>query len=196
MFASLVTAFGEDLRRRTASTGRPDFPALISVTDVADAGIIHDEDGVTITSARVHHAPFTHALAYRIDTPEGSVVVSGDTSPCPELIELAQGADLLIHEVVHPRGIAEYQRGTNAATIGDHLRDNHTMIDQVGAIAAAAGVGTLGLSHLVPHGGITDDEWVAAMGGSFSGPVTVGYDLQRIELQTRSRTTTVSARVS
>lgn len=186
VFASLVDAFGEDLRRRTASTGRPDFHSMVSVTDVEDTMIVHEDDEATITSARMHHPPFTHALAYRIDTPDGSVVISGDTTPCPELVQLARGADLLIHEVVHPRGIMEYQRGTNATTIADHLRDNHTMVDQVGEIAEAAGVGTLVLSHLVPHSGISDDEWVSAVGNSFTGQVIVGFDLQKIQVEKRS----------
>jgi len=183
-FDALTQAFDEDVRRRRESTGRPDFRSMVSVRDLTEAGVVSSGAGVTITTAVVNHPPFTHALAYRVDSPEGSVVVSGDTTPCAGLIELARGADVLIHEVVHPHAIAEYERGSNAATIGAHLRNNHTMIDQVGAVAAAAGVGSLVLSHLVPHGGLTDEDWISAAGDAFTGPIRCGADLMTIKVDT------------
>ena len=44
-------------------------------------------------------------------------------------------------------------------------------------------------SHLVPHDGIDDEEWRAAVGGDFTRPVIVGHDLQRIEMVLPSRGT-------
>src|SRR4030095_8486820 len=53
-----------------------------------------DEHGVTVTATLVQHAPVFPALAYRFDTPHGSVVFSGDTGPCDNVARLAQGADI------------------------------------------------------------------------------------------------------
>jgi ribonuclease Z len=44
----------------------------------------------------VHVQPYLESLAYRIDADGGSVVLTGDTAPCPEVTELARGADVLI----------------------------------------------------------------------------------------------------
>ena len=51
-----------------------------------------------MTARAVHHEPVTPAVAYRVDTPDGAVVISGDTIVCDEIAELAAGADVLVHE--------------------------------------------------------------------------------------------------
>ena len=59
-----------------------------------------DDNGVRVTAILVQHAPVFPAFAYRFDTPSGSVVFSGDTGPCDNVVRLAQGADYLVHEVI------------------------------------------------------------------------------------------------
>ncbi len=55
-----------------------------------------------ITATLVDHHPKAPAFAYRFDTPDGSIVVSGDTTVNPNLIDLAHNADYLVHEVIDP----------------------------------------------------------------------------------------------
>ena len=50
----------------------------------------------TITARQVVH-PIT-AYGLRVESEGASLVYSGDTGPCPELVELAAGADLLLAE--------------------------------------------------------------------------------------------------
>lgn len=176
----LVSGYEEDLVHRIASTGRPDFRGLLRSRDIDVEGTIVEDDHVRISSALVNHPPFSHAFAYRVDTLEGSMVISGDTTPCSGLDRLAEGADVLIHEVVHPTALDELSRSTNASTIREHMRNSHTMLDEVGLIAARAGVKTLVLSHLIPHAGIPDDDWLAPVRAVFDGQVIVGRDLDRI----------------
>lgn len=178
--ADLIDGYGEDLIHRTASTGRPDFRQLVQVRDIYSAGVFYEDDDVRLSAALVNHPPFTHALAFRIDTAEGSVVISGDTTPCPALIELARGATVLVNEVVHPTALDLLAAGSNASTIRKHMTDSHTMIEQVGVVAQEAGVGTLVLSHLLPHEGLSDEQWLTAMGDTFSGTTIVGKDLDRL----------------
>ena len=40
--------------------------------------------------------PFLDSLAYRFDTPDGSVVFTGDTQPCDTVLELARDADVML----------------------------------------------------------------------------------------------------
>jgi len=61
--------------------------------------LVTEDDAVRVTATLVRHAPVFPAFAFRFDTDGGSVVLSGDTAPCPNLIRLAQGADVLVHEV-------------------------------------------------------------------------------------------------
>lgn len=182
----LVSGYEEDLVHRIASTGRPDFRGLLRPRDIDTEGTIIEDDHVRISAALVNHPPFSHAFAYRVDTLENSVVVSGDTTPCSGLDRLARGADVLIHEVVHPAALDELSRSTNASTIREHMRNSHTMLDEVGLVAARAGVKTLVLSHLIPHAGIADDDWLEPVRAVFDGQVIVGRDLDRINVNNGS----------
>lgn len=179
---SIIDGYEEDLINRTKSTGRPPFRPMLRPADIQEPGTFSDEDGVRMSCAFVDHPPFDIALGYRIDAGGKSVVISGDTAPSQNLIDLAQGADVLVHEVVHPAAFSIMQANSNAATILDHMRQNHTMVEDLGAVAEAAGVKTLVLSHIVPHEGVSRDEWVEIIRPTFSGEIIVGEDLMEIQV--------------
>lgn len=165
--------------RAHAHPGRPH--ELVAPTDVVGEGPVFEDSRVRVSAALVDHPPVTPAFAFRIDTADRSVVVSGDTAYCPRLAEFARGADVLVHEVVHPDYIGDMLAAARsperAAALEQHLLRSHTTPDQVGAVAAAADVHTLVLSHLVPGRGVPDEEWIRPIRRSFSGQVVVGRDL-------------------
>jgi ribonuclease BN (tRNA processing enzyme) len=72
----------------------------------------------------------------------------------------------------------------NGATLKKHLMDSHTTTDDVGRIAAAAGVKVLVLSHFVPGDDplVTDDNWTEGVKKHFSGRVIVAKDLMELNL--------------
>ena len=132
---------------------------------------------------KVRHPPITHAYAWRFDAPDRSVVLSGDTTYSPELIMLARGADVLVHEVMHLGGLDRLlARNPNAPTLRKHLLDSHTTTEQLGRVAAEAGVRTLVLSHFVPGDdpSITDAMWIEDVRKNFPGEIVVGRDLMTI----------------
>ena len=60
-------------------------------------GLIKSGSTWEVTAAPADHVqPYLDSLAYRIDTPDGSVVLTGDTAPCDSITELARGADVLM----------------------------------------------------------------------------------------------------
>ena len=62
-----------------------------------DPGLIKQGPTWQITGAVAEHVqPYLDSLAYRIDTDEGSIVVTGDTRPCDSITDLARGADVLM----------------------------------------------------------------------------------------------------
>ncbi|HZI44712.1 MAG TPA: MBL fold metallo-hydrolase [Ilumatobacter sp.] len=146
-----------------------------------------DEHGVTVTATLVQHAPVFPALAYRFDTPQGSVVFSGDTGSCDNVVTLAQGADILVHEVIDLDALlARISVLSNFETVRAQLGRSHTPVDEVGHIAARAGVRTLVLSHLVPgEGKHTPEEWEAMVRDAapeFEGEIVCGVDLDEFSL--------------
>src|SRR6202012_1544992 len=101
-----------------------------------------------------------------------SIVISGDTSPSDDLVRLAQGADVLVHEVMYLPSLEKMiATEPNAATLWQHLLTSHTTTEQIGKIATAARVKTLVLSHFVPGGYpfVEDRVWMDAVRPHFAG---------------------------
>jgi ribonuclease Z len=55
-------------------------------------------DGVTLHTRPLPHSRFAPVLGLRVDFAGHAVAFTGDTSASPEVIELARGADLLVHD--------------------------------------------------------------------------------------------------
>jgi len=169
-----------DIRTRMADEGRPPLKDLIDVHEVTGDGVVMQDANVKVTAALVEHPLVKPAFAYRFDCPDRSIVISGDTRPSENLVRLAKGADVLVHEVMFLPAIEQLiAREANATTLRAHLLASHTPTDQVGRIATEAGVKTLVLSHFVPGGPpiIADEVWRDAVRPTFSGNLVIGRDL-------------------
>ena len=172
-----------DIETRIGDEGRPDLRKLVTAHEFAEPGLVMQNADVKVSATRVRHPPIVHAYAYRFDAPDRSIVISGDTTYSPELIALARGADVLVSEVMHLAGLENLlKKVPNAATLREHLLASHIVTGDLGKLAAAAGVKTLVLSHLVPpdDASITDDMWMAGVRKHYGGPIIVGRDLLEI----------------
>ena len=189
--AKMVDAFvamnATDIEIRIREEGRPPLRPLVQVEEFERGGVVLEDDRVRVTAALVDHYLLKPAFAYRFDTQSSagprSVVFSGDTAPSDNLIALAKGADVLVHEVMYLPALQKMLASIdNAPTLIDHLLKAHTTTEQVGKIAAAAGVKTLVLSHFVPGAdpSITDAMWSADVRKDYDGTIVVGRDLMVI----------------
>lgn len=145
-----------------------------------------EDDRIKVSAILVNHAPVFPSLAYRFETEEGSVVFSGDTGLTPNITTLAQGADVLVHEVLDktwPESLFPQPRSDAQEGLYQHLIQAHTLIEDVGKVAQAANVGTLVLSHLVP-GNRPDEVW-ARCAEDFDGKLVIGRDLDVIGVGTQ-----------
>jgi len=112
----------------------------------------------------VKHGAPNIGLRVQFDAPaeRGAVVYSCDTSPCPSLIALARGADILIHEATFL-----HSHAARAAS------DGHTTGYQAGEVAAQAGVKRLILCHFEAplHDQVEELRREACQ--AYSGPVEI-----------------------
>jgi ribonuclease BN (tRNA processing enzyme) len=169
-----------DIAARMKEEGRSKLAPLIHVHERSSGGLVYKDERVTVTSTLVDHYTVKPAFAYRFDSASRSIVISGDTTYCPRLVELARGADLLIHEAMYLPEI-DALPGENAPKLREHLLRSHSTTEQVGMVAAEAGVKKLVLSHLVPASpGITDQMWLEGVRKHFTGQAIVGRDLQEV----------------
>jgi ribonuclease BN (tRNA processing enzyme) len=141
---------------------------------------------VRVTATLVPHGICFPSYAYRFDTPNGSVVFSGDTALTPNLVLLAQGADILVHEAVD---LAWYAAQGYSKTMLGHMSTSHTDIGQVASVAKQANVKTVIVSHLGPGNPqlVSNDAWLQmALAGAhkvgYAGDIIIGQDLARFDL--------------
>jgi len=155
----------------------PDAGALVRAheIDVPLPAVVFDDGNVRVSAVAVTHGRAVPALAYRFDTPDGSVAFSGDTTVNEDLISLAQGADILVHQVADLDYLKRH--GINDADLA-RLAALHTDVTQVGGVAERARVRELILSHYLPAhpGAISEAEWARRAGRGFSGTTTAGRD--------------------
>lgn len=162
-------------------------------------GLVHQDGNVKVTAVENTHFHFPQgsppdgkyrSYSYRFDTPGRVVVFSGDTGPSDALTELAKGADVLVTEVTSPDDVVElfkrngiWQAKTPAEQEGfvRHMKEEHVTPEDVGKMAAKAGVKSVVLTHLSPTGDPEDDYQRYADGAKkfFSGPIFVAKDLMR-----------------
>ncbi len=144
---------------------------------------------ITVTATLVPHGVCFPSYAYRFDTPQGSVVFSGDTAPTPNLIALARGADILVHEAVD---LVYFKSRGYSPTFLSHIESSHTDIALVAGIAQQAGVKTLIVSHLGPADPrvVSDARWkelavAGAAKSGYSGQIFIGKENARFDLKGR-----------
>ena len=172
-----------DIRIRQIDEHRPPFRPLVRPHELNGGGLVMSNGRVRVTAAKVVHPPVDLALAYRFDAPDRSIVISGDTRPTESLIDLAPGADILVHEAMMADRVLELVgKLPNAQELVRSVLSHHTSAEQAGEVAAAAGVKMLVLSHLVPaeDPAVPDAEWIAAARRHYAGPIVVGRDLMEI----------------
>ena len=172
-----------DIDVRIEDEGRSDPRKMVLAHDIKKAGVVLQNDDLKVSACEVRHPMVKQAYAFRFDAKDRSVVISGDTAYAPELAEFAKGADVLVHEVMYLPGIEELVgRLPNAKRLREHLLAAHTLPEDVGRIAAQAGVKTLVLTHFVPGDdpAITDEQWTEGVRKNFDGRIIVGKDLMEI----------------
>jgi ribonuclease BN (tRNA processing enzyme) len=90
---------------------------------------------------------------------------------------------VLVHEALYLPAVDRLvARVPNASTLRAHIVGSHTSAEDCGRVAAAAGVKTLVLSHLVPPDDpeVTEEMWADAARRHFAGEIVVGRDLREV----------------
>ena len=97
MAKHLAQAFAFDIRIRQAA---PDpLPAKAVEIDAKEIeqGEIYNDGSTRVSAFLVDHGTVKPAFGYRVDSTGHSVVISGDTKFCQNLVDFAKGTDCLIH---------------------------------------------------------------------------------------------------
>ena len=157
---------------------------------------IFKDERVSVSTAENTHYPehsrshMPHrSIAVRFDTRSRSVVISGDTSYSANLVQLAQDADVFVCEIMdqatRDRWLAQLKQDPTAAdraSVARHVAETHSTPEEVGRMAAEAGVKLVVLSHLLTSAGsgVPLAPLLEGVRKNYSGPVILGEDLMMI----------------
>jgi ribonuclease Z len=170
----MLEFFAEDIHlRRDLLERHPDAGATIR-THIVREGVVYDDGEVKVTAFAVDHKPVQYAFGYRFESHGETVVISGDTRPTENLIRYAKGADVLVLEAYLP----EWFDKVDTPEVAARLKSYHTSAEEAGSIAAAAGVKTLVLTHLIPAN--ADETFRERAARTYKGKIVVGRDLVRV----------------
>lgn len=119
-----------------------------------------------VRSAAARHVP--SSLALRVEAEGASLVYTGDTEYCRDVVDLARGCDLLLCECSFP---------------DDSPAPGHLTPSQAGRIASEAGVRRLVLTHFYPA--CDEADRAAQARRTWSGELILAEDLLQIEIEAR-----------
>ncbi len=172
-----------DIEARTATEGRVALASLVEVHELSRGDLLMEDENVKVTAALVDHPPMVPAFAYRFDAADRSIVISGDTKRSQNLIELARGADVLVHSALYLPALDRLiARVGSAPSLKESILSLQAPVEDAARVAQEAGVKTLVLSHLIPADDpeVTEAMWLEAARPHFRGPIVVGRDLMEI----------------
>jgi ribonuclease BN (tRNA processing enzyme) len=187
----LLKAYRMDIETRTNAEGdqRGNREGWKVNAHEIKSGVVYKDAKVTVTAFPTKHA--LESYGYRFDTPDRSIVISGDTNPTEETIKACNGCDVLIHEARTLELFARLPERSHSFGA-----KNHTTSDQLAALAAKAQPGLLIVYHawiswwpdIAPLGGpvvlttgelhSTPDVLQKEIGSRYSGHFGIGHDLE------------------
>jgi len=152
------------------------------------AGVIYKDEKVTVTAFVTKHA--MESYGYCFDTPDRSIVISGDTNPTEETIKACNGCDVLLHEAQMLELYAKMPERLHS-----FVTKYHTTTEQLAALATEAKPKLLVVYHTVAfRPGIAPPKFLSSLTGAgafrstpevlqeeissrYSGQFVIGRDL-------------------
>jgi ribonuclease BN (tRNA processing enzyme) len=201
--ALAFTKFNADTRISDGTMTRP-ISEIFAGHDVMPGAVFYKDANISVSAVEnSHYGNFkpgtpdaggkTKSYSYRVTTPAGTIVFTGDTGPSDAVAGLAKGADVLVSEVMDLDKVIQLRKADGSwatwtpsqrDSLVAHVRDEHAAPAVVAGFAKN-GVGAVILSHLPPDLDLKDDyRWAAdkVKKAGYAGPVFVSQDLSEYDL--------------
>jgi len=167
----VLAAWAEDIEVRSlGNQPSEELGYQVEVHEI-EPGIVYTDERVKVTAFDVRHGAWTHAYGFRFDTPDRSVVISGDTVPVEAIAEQCDGCDVLVHEVYAKAGYDQREPDWQV-----YHAVSHTSGVQLGELAAQARPKLLVLTHQLLWGA-TEEQLLDEIRLNFDGEVVYANDL-------------------
>jgi ribonuclease BN (tRNA processing enzyme) len=178
----LRKAYETDIKTRTEGLEHSNRTGYTVNVHEIKQGPVYKDANVKVTAFSVPHGLLA-AFGYRFQTPDRTIVVSGDTTPSPTLLENCRGCDVLIHEVYTDASFdlvsPDWQQ---------YRRTHHTSSKELADLATKAKPGLLILYHRANPGcdqartdecrqAGSEEQLLKEMHLMYKGKVVAGHDL-------------------
>ncbi|MFO7726860.1 MAG: MBL fold metallo-hydrolase [Desulfonatronovibrio sp.] len=200
MTETIWEAYAQTINNMTLDAGYNDFTKTVKINEIGtplthqdsptcppmSPFVVYEDNLIRVTATLVDHHQVYPAFAFRFDTDDGSVVISGDTgrNTNGNLQLLADEVDFLVHEVIDSEwvdirfGFPDPDENPTTYALKRHMLEAHTSIEDVGVVAEECRAKNLVLNHIVP--GDAPLENLQRAGDNFSGRLIIGEDLMEI----------------
>jgi len=183
MAEHILKAYATDVKTRTEGLEHSNKTGYEVNAHEIKPGVVYKGQNVTVKAFSVDHGNL-EAYGYRFETPNRTVVISGDTRPAPAILENCQGCDVLIHEVYTEASFA---------LVSDEWKKYrlayHTSSKRLAEIASKAKPGLLILYHRANPGcdqartndcrdAGSEEQLLKEMHQYYKGNVVAGHDLE------------------
>lgn len=158
-------------------------PPSVNVAPDMEPIKVYSDENVKVSAILVDHQPTYPSFAYKFETADGAIVITGDTAVTGNLLKLAKGADVLVSEVISMKWLDEFlpePRNAQAKALHHHIQVSHIAAEEIGPTAEKLGIKNLVLYHFAPPD-YTDKQWRDAVTG-FSGQLYIGFPLTNVTI--------------
>lgn len=170
MADNILQAYKEDIAMRSHGLEMAAVEgSLVNVHEILP-GTVFEDHNVKVEAIAVDHGSWKYAYAYRFETEDRVVVISGDTGPSENLIARAKNCDVLVHEVYSAAALSK-----GPPSMQRYHSSFHTSGIELGIIAAEIQPKLLVLYHQLSFS--PKDEVIEEIRRSYQGPLAYGEDL-------------------
>ena len=182
MAERILTAYEVDIKNRTNGPEHSNRNGYkVNAHDIKP-GLVYKDQNVAVTAFAVPHGDL-QAYGYRFETPDRTIVISGDTKPSEAIVENCHGCDVLVHEVY-----TQASFNLVSAEWKQYRLAYHTSSKELGEIATKAKPGLLILTHRANPGcdqarteecreAGSEERLLKEMHQFYNGKVVAGHDL-------------------
>jgi ribonuclease BN (tRNA processing enzyme) len=180
MTEHVLDAYREDIRIRRRDKGVLGVPDQVEAYRVRAheirPGTVYEDENVSVKAFLVNHGDVAQAFGYRFETPDRTIVISGDAAPSEAIVDNCAGCDVLIHEaysmMTYESVSPQYQ---------EYRRKHHTSSHELAELAKRARPGLLILYHRANPGGAgrpnPEEVLLEEIRQTYGGNVVTGHDL-------------------
>jgi len=176
MARHILAAYAENIREHRAAHPASDDGCKIDAREINE-GSCYQDSRVQVQALKANHGDLA-AFSYKVITPAGAVVISGDTKPVSAFADWARGCDILIHEVYSSSQFANQPPAWQRY----HSRV-HTSTAELAALARAVRPRLLLLYHQL-FWGRAPAALVEEVTSSYDGTVISAKDLDLFDIAT------------